>query len=156
MKLTLVAVGTRMPTWVTAGYNEYAARMPRECRLELRELPLGRQRRSGDVARAVSDEGKRMLTAVGDSDYVVALDVAGKKLDTNDLAVLLRDWMQLGRNVSLLIGGPDGLAESCYARSDLRLSLSPLTLPHTIARILISEQLYRAWSILRNHPYHRE
>jgi 23S rRNA (pseudouridine1915-N3)-methyltransferase len=156
VKLTLVAAGTRMPPWVTAGYKEYAVRMPRECRLELREVPLGRQRRSGDVTRAVQEEGRRMLAAIGESDYVVALDVAGKQLDTNDLAGRLGDWMQSGRNVSLLIGGPDGLAASCYERSDLRLSLSSLTLPHTVVRVLISEQLYRAWSILRNHPYHRE
>lgn len=156
MKLTLVAAGTRMPPWVTAGYKEYAVRMPRECRLELREVPLGRQRRSGDVTRAVQEEGRRMLAAIGESDYVVALDVAGRQLDTNDLAGRLGDWMQSGRNVSLLIGGPDGLAASCYERSDLQLSLSSLTLPHAIVRVLISEQLYRAWSILRNHPYHRE
>ena len=97
-----------------------------------------------------------MLAALGASDLVVALDVAGTCFDTAALAERLNDWLHSGRDVALLVGGPDGLAKECLARADLRWALSPLTFPHALVRVLIAEQLYRAWSILRGHPYHRE
>lgn len=145
-----------MPSWVDAGFADYAARLPRECRLDLTEITLSRFRRSGDIARAVRDEGERMLAAVSDMDQVVALDVGGKSFDTAGMADLLDAWLHGGRDVALLVGGPDGLAPACIERSGLRWSLSPLTLPHGLVRILLAEQLYRAWTILRGHPYHRE
>ena len=145
-----------MPGWINAGFEDYAGRMPRECRLELVEIPLARQRRSGDVARAVRDEGERMLAVADRADVLVALDVRGKPLDTSQLSRRLADWMQDGRTVDLLIGGPDGLAPDCIERAQMRWSLSPLTLPHGLVRIVVAEQLYRALSILRGHPYHRE
>jgi 23S rRNA (pseudouridine1915-N3)-methyltransferase len=156
VKLRLIAAGTRMPSWVDAGFADYAARLPRECRLELTEIPLSRYRRSGDVGRAVRDEGERMLALLSGSDQVVSLDVRGKAVDSAGLAGLLDDWMHAGMDVALLIGGPDGLAPACSERSCLRWSLSPLTLPHGLVRIVVAEQLYRAWSILKGHPYHRE
>ena len=156
MKLRLLAAGTRMPPWVEAGFSEYRDRMPRECRLELREIPLSRHRRSGDVKRAVAEEGDRMIRAIAPSDTVVALDVRGVLMDTAELAERLDGWLQGGSDVALLIGGPDGLDPRFRQRSRLCWSLSPLTLPHALVRIVVAEQLYRAWSILKGHPYHRE
>lgn len=145
-----------MPDWVDAGIAEYRVRMPRECRLELREIPLSRYRRSGDVDRAVRDEGERMLATVADTELVVALDVGGRSFDTAEIARHLDRWMHAGGDVVLLIGGPDGLARECLQRARLVWSLSPLTLPHGLVRIVVAEQLYRAWTILKGHPYHRE
>lgn len=145
-----------MPGWIVAGFEDYAGRMPRECRLELVEIPLARQRRSGDVVRAVRDEGERMLAAADRAGTLIALDVRGTALTTSQLSGRLADWMQDGRTVDLLVGGPDGLAPDCIERADMRWSLSPLTLPHGLVRIVVAEQLYRALSILRGHPYHRE
>jgi 23S rRNA (pseudouridine1915-N3)-methyltransferase len=156
MKIRLIAAGTRMPGWVDAGFADYAKRMPRECRLDLIEIALSRQRRSGDVARAVREEGERMLASTERSAHLVALDVRGRMLDTPQLANQLKGWMQDGRNVELLIGGPDGLAPACLENAAMRWSLSPLTLPHGLVRVVVAEQLYRAISILKGHPYHRE
>lgn len=152
----MIAAGTRMPPWVDEGFADYRGRLPRECRLELTEIPLSRYRRSGDVARAVRDEGERMLATLGARDHVVALEVGGRAFDTAGLAGLLEEWMRDGADVALLVGGPDGLAPACIERSRLQWSLSPLTLPHGLVRVLVAEQLYRAWSILKGHPYHRE
>jgi 23S rRNA (pseudouridine1915-N3)-methyltransferase len=156
MKIRLIAAGTRMAGWVDAGFADYAKRMPRECRLELVEIALSRQRRSGDITRAVREEGERMLASTDRSAHLVALDVQGRILDTPQLANQLHGWMQGGRNVELLVGGPDGLAPSCLEKAGMRWSLSPLTLPHGLVRVVVAEQLYRAISILKGHPYHRE
>lgn len=156
MKLKLIAAGTRMPPWVDQGFAHYADRMPRDCRLDLTEIPLSRFRRSGDVARAVRDEGERMLGVVAEGDTAVALDVSGKAYDSAAVAGLLDRWRHDGADVALLVGGPDGLAPSCLERSAMRWSLSPMTLPHGLVRVLLAEQLYRAWTILAGHPYHRE
>lgn len=153
MKLSLLAAGTRMPGWVAAGYAEYAARMPRECPLSLIEIPLGK--RSGKAARAVAEEGARMLRRIRPSDRVVALELRGTPVATDQLADRLAGWMQDGRDVVLPIGGPDGLAAAVLDRADWRWSLSPLTLPHGLVRVVVAEQLYRAWSLLSGHPYHR-
>lgn len=155
MRIRLIAVGTRLPEWVQAGYREYAERLPRECRLELREIPSGQRSRGADLKRAVRDEGGRILAALKSGDRVVALDVAGRSMDTMGLARRLGDWLQDGRDIALLIGGPDGLAPACLERCELRWSLSPLTLPHGLVRVVVAEQLYRAWSVLAKHPYHR-
>ena len=155
MQINLVAVGTRMPAWVNQGYQEYARRLPRECALKLTEIPLAQRARATPVARAVAEEGKRMLAAVTPQQLVVALDVKGRAWSTEQLAEQLQGWLQDGRNLSLLIGGPDGLAPACVERAEQRWSLSTLTLPHPLVRVLLAEQLYRAWTILNNHPYHR-
>lgn len=155
MLCSVVAVGTRMPDWVTAGVAEYRKRLPSELRLEFREIPLGHRGRNADLARALQQEGAQMLAAIPERDHVVALDVRGRALSTEQLAVRLAEWQMEGVNVSLLIGGPDGLAPDCLARARERWSLSALTLPHPLVRILLAEQIYRAWSINANHPYHR-
>lgn len=155
MQVNLVAVGTRMPGWVNQGFNEYARRMPRECRLNLIEISPGQRGRSNPVTRAVAEEGRRMEKAIPHGHGVIALDVRGSCWSTEDLAEQLGQWLSGGRHLSMLVGGPDGLAENCLQRADLSWSLSPLTLPHPLVRIMVAEQLYRAWSILSGHPYHR-
>ena len=155
MQINLIAVGTRMPAWVDAGYNEYARRMPRECGLELIQIPLGQRTKAQAVERDMNEEEKRMLAATTKDQHVVALDIKGRSWSTEDLADQLRNWMQNGCDVSLLVGGPDGLATECLARARQHWSLSPLTLPHPLVRVLLAEQLYRAWTLLSGHPYHR-
>lgn len=155
MQIQLIAVGTRMPAWVTAGYAEYVKRLPRECGLVLREVMAVKRSKNAAVMRLRDEEGDRILAHVQRDDWVVALEVQGQAWTTAELSRQLRGWQGAGRRVSLLIGGPDGLAESCRQRADQTWSLSPLTLPHPLVRIVVAEQLYRAWSILQNHPYHR-
>ncbi len=155
MKLRLLAIGQKMPAWVSAGYAEYAARMPPECRLELIELPLAQRAKSRPLERAVEQEGERMLAALSNTERLIALDVRGKAWSTEQLAAELGQWLQDGRDIALAIGGPDGLDDAVLERAERRWSLSPLTLPHPLVRIVVAEQLYRATSILRNHPYHR-
>lgn len=155
MKIRLLAVGQKMPAWVTEGYRDFAARMPPECRLELVELPLAQRSKSRPTARAIEQEGERMLAALSERERLVALDVRGTAWSTGQLSEVLAEWLAGGRDVALAIGGPDGLAESVVARAEQRWSLSPMTLPHPLVRIVVAEQLYRAMSILKNHPYHR-
>ena len=155
MEINLIAAGTRMPAWVNDAYQQYARRMPRECRLNLTEIPLGQRSKSGSVERAVAGEGKRMLAAISSDQNVIALDINGHSWSTEQLAGQLESWLQNGRNISLLVGGPDGLSELCLARAQQLWSLSPLTLPHPLVRVLLAEQLYRAWSVTSGHPYHR-
>lgn len=152
-RLRILAVGTRMPGWVEQGFEEYRRRLPRECALELREVPLAR--RGADTARAVAEEGEALLAALGADERAIALEVDGRALDTAELAARLGEWRDNGERVAFLIGGPDGLAETCRARSCERWSLSRLTLPHPLVRVVLAEQLYRAWSLLAGHPYHR-
>lgn len=155
MQISLIAVGTKMPAWVEQGVTEYTKRMPPEMKLAIREIPLGKRGKGADIQRAIEGEGKQMLAAIGAQDTVIALDVKGKPWSTEQLAQNLSRWQLEGDRISLLVGGPDGLAEDCLARAQQRWSLSALTLPHPLVRILLAEQLYRAWSINNNHPYHR-
>ncbi len=144
-----------MPAWVSAGYDEYAKRLPAECGLRLVEIPLKPRTRGGDLRRLQRQEGEAMLAAIAPQSRVVTLEVGGQAWSTERLAAQLREWLQSGRDVALLVGGPEGLDPACRARAETRWSLSALTLPHPLVRIVVAEQLYRAWSILRNHPYHR-
>jgi 23S rRNA (pseudouridine1915-N3)-methyltransferase len=153
MKLRIIAAGTRMPGWVDEGTQEFLRRMPREYRCELVEIALGDARRSADRAR--QEEGERMLAAIGDRDQVVALAVEGRSFSTAELAHELGRWQQEGRDLAFLIGGPEGLASACLERAQLRWSLSALTFPHALVRVILAEQLYRAWSVRARHPYHR-
>ena len=155
MRVHLIAVGTRMPSWVVEGYQEYAKRLPRECRLQLTEVPLSKRHKSLTAAQAKQQEGKAMLSALPKDCTVIALDVTGKSWGTEDLASYLGDWLGSGRDVALLVGGPDGLSQSCLDRADQRWSLSALTYPHSLVRIVLAEQLYRAWTLNTGHPYHR-
>ncbi len=144
-----------MPKWVTEGFEEYRKRMPPELVLELVEIPLGKRGKNADLERAIRAEGQAMLEHIKKNDWVIALEVDGKAASTEKLASWLADWQMAGRDVCLLVGGPDGNAPECRARADAKWSLSALTLPHPLVRVLLAEQLYRAWSINANHPYHR-
>ena len=153
MKLTVLAVGTRMPGWVEAGIAEYSKRLPREWKFELRELAADRNRES--AAKSMEREGARIREAIPSRDRRVMLDVEGRSFSTEQLARQLEQWQMTGDNFSLVIGGADGLEPTLLAEADLRWSLSPLTLPHPLVRVVLVEQLYRAWSINAGHPYHR-
>ncbi len=155
MKIHLIAIGDKMPRWVQDGYGEYAGRMPPECRLQLVEISARHRGKNADIARITRDEGRTMLDAIPRDSRVIALEVKGRAWSTEDLARQLENWMASGQDVSLLVGGPEGLSTECRERADQQWSLSPLTLPHPLVRVVVAEQLYRAWSILRNHPYHR-
>ncbi|HEY3698400.1 MAG TPA: 23S rRNA (pseudouridine(1915)-N(3))-methyltransferase RlmH [Spongiibacteraceae bacterium] len=155
MRINLIAVGTRMPDWVEAGIVEYRKRLPPELQFEIREIALAKRGKNTDIARALQQEGAAMLAAIAARDVVIALDVQGKSFATEQLAARLAQWQLNGENISVLVGGPDGLAAECLQRAQQRWSLSALTLPHPLVRVLFAEQLYRAWSINNNHPYHR-
>jgi 23S rRNA (pseudouridine1915-N3)-methyltransferase len=154
MRIGLIVVGAKQPRWVQDAYTDYAERLRGSCRLELVELPLG-TRSSADPTRAVDDEGRRMLAALPAKAHVVALERGGDPWSTEQLAERLARWMGQGGPVALLVGGPDGLAPACRARAAEQWSLSQLTLPHGLVRIIVAEALYRAWSLGRGHPYHR-
>lgn len=156
MQIHLLAVGTRMPAWVEAGFNEYAKRLPHECRLQLVEIAPARRGKHPDLERIRREEGERLLAAVPRDAVAIALEVGGKAWSTEQLAGRLRDWLQDGRDLALLVGGPDGLSAACRERAGLQWSLSPLTLPHPLVRVLLAEQLYRAWTLYKGHPYHRQ
>ncbi len=155
MKIRLIAVGTKMPKWVTEGCQEYLKRLPAEFSMEIIEIQSGHRGKGADIARAKRQEGDAMLAAIGKGDRVVALEVGGKNWSTEQLAEQAENWQMSGQNVSLLVGGPDGLAPECLAQADQKWSLSGLTLPHPLVRILLAEQIYRAWSIIQGHPYHK-
>jgi 23S rRNA (pseudouridine1915-N3)-methyltransferase len=155
MRVTLVAVGQRMPAWVNEGYGEYAKRLRPRLPLELVEIPAAK-RGSGDLARAMAEEGKKLLAALRPQDHVVALDERGKSRTSLELSRWLGDRLQSGKDLAFLVGGADGHAPEVLARANERWSLSTLTLPHALVRVLFAEQLYRAVTLLDGHPYHRE
>lgn len=156
MKLQLIAVGTKMPDWVQTGFMEYLRRFPKDMPLELIEVSAGKRGKNADIKRILEKEGEAMLAAAGKGNRIVTLDIPGQPWETPQLATQLERWKQDGRDVSLLIGGPEGLAPACKAAAEQSWSQSALTLPHPLVRVLVAESLYRAWSITANHPYHRE
>lgn len=158
MKIRILAAGGKMPAWVQEGYGEYAKRLPRELTLEMVEIPLGNRGQKNAAAlveKARQKEGEAMLAAIAPRDHVVALEVTGKAWNTEQLSRELAGWQLGGSNVCLLIGGPDGLSKECLARANQKWSLSALTMPHPLVRVLLAEQLYRAWTLLAGHPYHK-
>ncbi|GAC1631947.1 MAG: 23S rRNA (pseudouridine(1915)-N(3))-methyltransferase RlmH [Nevskia sp.] len=155
MRVRLIAIGTRMPDWIETGYADYAGRLPRELRLELVELPVEHRGKNADIARLREAEGAALLKAAGSEARIIAFDEHGTQPDTIGWAKALERWLQDGRDVALLIGGPDGHAPAVLAKAEAKWSLSKLTFPHALVRVLVAEQLYRAWSLLHNHPYHR-
>ena len=155
MRIHLIAVGHRRAGWERDGYCEYARRMPPELALELHEIAPAKRSKGAPAERGIDDEGRRLLAAVPGGARVVALDERGAPWTTRELARRLEDWMGDGRALALLVGGADGLAPACIEAAEHCWSLSPLTLPHGLARIVVAEQLYRASTIHRGHPYHR-
>lgn len=155
MNIELLAAGTKPPAWIATGISEYQKRMPRDWPLEIREIPVSKRRKGEPVARQIQAEGERMLAAITPSSLVVTLDRKGRNWSTEELAKNLERWQLDFSKVQFLIGGPDGLSNDCLKAATESWSLSNLTFPHFIVRILLAEQLYRAWSLLNNHPYHK-
>ena len=155
MKITIHAIGKRMPSWVKTGFEDYQARFPRHVSLSLREINLPERSGNADVERLKQEEGQRLLAGIADGELVVALDERGKQLSSRQFAEQMQGWLDDRRDVSFLIGGPDGLSAECQQRANHCWSLSKATLPHMLVRVVLAEQLYRAWSILQGHPYHR-
>ncbi len=155
MRISVVAVGTRMPAWVTQGIAQYTQRLPRELKLVWCEIPLAKRGKDASAQQWCAVEGEQIPKAIAPGDRVIALAVNGKRQSTEQLAQNLSAWQLSGDNYSVLIGGPDGLSPACLARAEQCWSLSDLTLPHPLVRVLLAEQLYRAWTITVNHPYHR-
>ena len=155
MKLLVAAVGQRMPGWVNEAWNEYARRMPTGIGLSLREITLAKRGKNADTKRLTALESKALFDAMPKRARIVALDVRGQSWSTEKLAVKLEEWMSDGRDVGFMIGGPDGISADIMKKADTRWSLGPLTLPHPLVRVVLAEQLYRAWTITQNHPYHR-
>jgi len=156
MKIKLIAVGTKMPAWVETAFKTYAQRLPRDCSLELIEIPAAKRTRNQLATKWMEKEGELILKSIDASDWVVALDVEGNSWSTTQLASQVTKWQSMGNNVALLVGGPDGLSQACLNRANQGWSLSSLTLPHPMVRVVLSEAIYRAWSVTVNHPYHRE
>lgn len=156
MQIAVISASAKQPDWVRQGFDHYARRVRGSCTLGLTDVPLARRVRSVPAARLREQEGNRLLAAMPKGAHVIALDEAGSGWSTLELRGRLESWLQRGRPVALLIGGPDGLSAECLDRADERWALSSLTLPHGLVRIVAAEAIYRAWSLLQNHPYHRD
>lgn len=154
MRVRILTITHKSPAWIQAGYEEYAKRLPPNT-LELIEIPAEKRTANADLKRIAEREGEKMLSIIKPTSRVIALDIKGKAWSTEQLAEQLTKWQQDGRHVDLLVGGPEGLSPACLERAEEKWSLSPLTFPHFLVRVLIAEQIYRAWSILQQHPYHR-
>lgn len=155
MRIRLLTITHKSPAWVQAGYEDYAKRLPASCTLELIEIPAEKRTANADLKRIAQREAEKMLAAIKPTHKVVALDVKGKLWTTEELSQQLAHWQQAGRHIDLLVGGPEGLAPCLLQKAEEKWSLSPLTFPHIIVRLIVAEQIYRAHSILQNHPYHR-
>ena len=156
MQLYVIAVGRRMPAWAREAYTEFNKRLPYELRPNLVEIPPVARSKTSTTAKITAEEGKRIRAAIPDNSWIIVLDEKGKQFDSLSLAKKITSWQQQGRKISFIIGGADGLHENLKKSADLLWSLSSLTLPHALVRVMVVEQVYRAWSILNNHPYHRE
>lgn len=156
MHIRLLAVGDRQPSWVDEAFGTYTERFPREWKFRLDTIPTVRRNKNDKSRQAMEEEGELILARLAVAEQVVLLDERGKQLTSKLLASKLSDWQSDGRDLCFVIGGPDGVSEAVRQRADMMWSLSQLTLPHGMARALLSEQLYRAWSLQAGHPYHRE
>lgn len=155
MQITIAAVGTRLEPWLYQAFESYQSRLPRQLTLALAEVPVARRSGAAAAGAAVESEGERLLKQVRADTLALALDERGRQWSSAELAAQLKGWMARQPRVTILIGGPDGLSEACRTRADRLWSLSRLTFPHGIVRVLVAEQIYRAWTILQGHPYHR-
>lgn len=156
MRISVVSVGHKMPAWIQSGWREYLKRLPPEIKVELVELKPDEKTSGKTVEKAKALEGERILAAIPGGATVYALDEKGRPVTTQGLSVMLAEWMRDATHPVFVIGGADGLSDEVKTRADKLLSLSALTLPHGLARVVLAEQIYRAWSILASHPYHRE
>ncbi|HHL18421.1 MAG TPA: 23S rRNA (pseudouridine(1915)-N(3))-methyltransferase RlmH [Thiothrix sp.] len=155
MKIHLLAIGSRMPQWVEQGYNDYAGRLNTNVKLVLKALSAEKRTKKSDISKICEKESQKLLQAIPSNNIVIALEITGQQWSTEKLAKNMENWMMSGRDVSLLVGGPEGMSKTCRDRADYLWSLSALTYPHPLVRVILAEQLYRAWAITANHPYHR-
>lgn len=155
MNIHLIAVGTKMPDWVTKGYQEYAQRLPAKCALKLKEIPAEKRMKNSNINAITDKECEKIKAAIPSNCRVVALEVTGQSWSTEKLSSRMQDWMMGGQDVAMIIGGPDGLNNEILAMAQEKWSLSALTFPHPLVRVVLAEQLYRAFTITENHPYHR-
>ena len=153
MRIRILSIGNKSPGWIKTGFEEYAKRMPREMPLTLLEMQAPRHH--SDSAKYQQDEAQKLLAQIGKNDWVIALDERGASCSSVDLAYSLKEWQMDGRDVTFLIGGADGLAKEVLGRANQKVSLSKLTFPHYMVRVILAEAVYRAWSISAGHPYHR-
>ncbi|MFB3090030.1 MAG: 23S rRNA (pseudouridine(1915)-N(3))-methyltransferase RlmH [Gammaproteobacteria bacterium] len=156
MKIHLIAVGKKMPEWVNAGFSEFSKRMPPELQINLIEIPPSVRNKATPVEKNIKEEGERIQSAIPANSKIFVLDGKGKYFSSIELSKKMESWLPLGQDISLIIGGADGLDDRIKKNADETWSLSSFTLPHALVRVVIAEQLYRAWSILKGHPYHRE
>ena len=155
MNINIISVGHKVPNWVEMAVDDFIKRFPPELKINLIQIPLIKRGKNPDIKRIMRDEGVKILAAIPAKNIQVALDVKGKKVTTEALSQLLKQWIEHSQDVAIVIGGPDGLSDDVLKEATLKLSLSDLTFPHTLVKVMLVEQLYRAWSILKNHPYHR-
>lgn len=155
MKIRLLTITQKSPLWIQTGYDDFAKRLPPHCALELIEIPAEKRTANADLKRIMDREGEKMLAAIKPGHHVIALDKGGKSWTSEQLSEKLNAWLQGGQHIDLLVGGPEGLAPACLARAQEIWSLSALTFPHLVVRLIVAEQIYRAYSILQNSPYHR-
>lgn len=156
MHLRLIAVGDKQPAWINTACTDYIGRLPRQWKFQLETIATALRTKNSNKNTAVETEGRKVLASVRPGDFMVLLDERGKALSSRDLGEQLREWLSAGRDLCFVIGGPDGVSPACAARADLRWSLSRMTLPHGLARVMFCEQLYRAWTLTQGHPYHRD
>ena len=155
MKVNLIAIGNKMPDWVDIASNDFLKRLPAEIKVNEVFLPLIKRGKNPDIPRIVRDESRKLLNAVPKNSVLVVLDGLGKKITTMKLSEMLGTWLEQSQDISIIIGGPDGVSDELLASATMKISLSELTFPHPLVRVVLLEQIYRAWSILNNHPYHR-
>jgi len=156
MVIHFITVGQKMPKWVQDGYAEYAKRLPKSCAIKLVELPMAQRGKTGSADKYKAEEAKKILAAMPKGAQLIVLDEHGQQVTTKGLALKLEDWLASGQDVALVVGGPDGLEQSLIQQAQWKWGLSKLTMPHPMVRILVAEQIYRAYSVINNHPYHRE
>lgn len=155
MFIHIISVGHKVPVWVEAAVEDFRKRFPPELKINLIQISLIKRGKNPDIKRIIRDEGVKILAAIPAGSVQISLDVKGKKVTTESLSKMLNSWMDQGQDIAIVIGGPDGLSQTVLDGSSLTLSMSDLTFPHTLVKVMLVEQLYRAWSILKNHPYHR-
>ena len=155
MHIKLLAVGTKMPQWVEQGYQQYAQRLPALCSLQLVEIAAKKRGKNADTARILRDEAALLKNSVAAGSLTIALDRKGSAIDTQQLAQHMQRWIDQSQDVAIMIGGPEGIDPNYLPEVDLKWSLSALTFAHPLVRVMLAEQLYRAWSINANLPYHR-